>query len=680
MRQKFTIRRLVFAEALIAILFVGLVGYSGASNLMKTRQTWQDFLEIVYEKQDKVMTIRSAMGYGGAIHNFKNYVLRAAETNYVAFHASAGEILGALTDYREVGSLTQVESDAMATLEELVAVYGSAADEAKSLFAAGMTPSDVDGQIKIDDAPYLAALTALSAELDQQTQTQSVALSAAVDRALSILLISVILAVLGSGVIAVLITRMVATRLRDAISQSEAIASGDLTREIEFTGDDEVGKLGQAMTNMKDALERMLSETRGLIAEVEAGNLDARAETTGFQGAYHELLTGVNKIVEALKRSQTSTQEEAALTSEFLGDLSKVIEGIADRDLSVRMSGSYRDDYQAVSSSFNTAVETLDVTLSSVATMGDQVAAAANEISASAESVAERSSQQASNIEEVSSSLQEVESSTQQNTSNAREARGISEATGAATKKGVDSMHRLSEAMERIRESSDSTAKIVKTIDEIAFQTNLLALNAAVEAARAGDAGKGFAVVAEEVRNLAMRSADAAKDTAELIEESVDNAQQGVSINEEVVSQLGEIDSGVSRVEEGMSEIAVASEQQSRGVTEITRAVDEMHAATQATAASSQQSAGAAEELKGHAQRMQGIVAEFTLSRRGAHDPRQPSQPVAVVSGGNGHAFDGEGVSSGGNGHTLDGEGVSQSRNRVPEELIPFDEEALADF
>ncbi len=410
----------------------------------------------------------------------------------------------------------------------------------------------------------------------------------------------------------------------------------------------------------------MLSETHGLIAKVEAGNLDARAETTGFQGAYHELLTGVNKIVEALKGSQTIVQEEAARTSEFLGDLSTVIDGLADRDLSVRMSGSYRDDYQVVSASFNTAVETLDITLRSVSETGDQVTAAAQEILAGSQAVADQSSQQASNIEEVSSSLQEVESSTKQNTANAREARGISEETGQATKKGTDSMGRLSEAMSKIRESSGATAKIVKTIDEIAFQTNLLALNAAVEAARAGDAGKGFAVVAEEVRNLAMRSAEEAKGTAELIEESVDNAQEGVSINEEVVEQLGEIDSGVSRVDEVMSEIAAASDQQSQGVTEITTAVDEMNAATQATAASSEQSASAAEELTGHAQRLQELVAEFTLSRGGAKAPRQASHSVAVVSGGNGHAFDGE--------------GVSQGRNRVSEELVPFDQEALGDF
>src|SRR5207244_3670763 len=131
---------------------------------------------------------------------------------------------------------------------------------------------------------------------------------------------------------------------------------------------------------------------------------------------------------------------------------------------------------------------------------------------------------------------------------------------------GVRSMQHLSEAITKIKGSADSTAKIVKTIDEIAFQTNLLALNAAVEAARAGDAGKGFAVVAEEVRNLAMRSAEAAKHTANLIEESVKNADGGVALNQEVLSNLQEINGQIEKVSEVVAEIAAASDQQSQGV------------------------------------------------------------------------------------------------------------------
>src|SRR5207244_6281044 len=142
----------------------------------------------------------------------------------------------------------------------------------------------------------------------------------------------------------------------------------------------------------------------------------------------------------------------------------------------------------------------------------------------------------------------------------------LSEGARASANKGMGSMKRLSQAMDKIKSSGDATAKSVKTIDEIACQTNLLALDAAVEAARAGDAGKGFAVVAEEVRNLAMRSAEAAKNTANLIEESVKNVEGGVALNQEVLSNLQEINGQIEKVSEVVAEIAAASDQQSQGV------------------------------------------------------------------------------------------------------------------
>jgi methyl-accepting chemotaxis protein len=190
-------------------------------------------------------------------------------------------------------------------------------------------------------------------------------------------------------------------------------------------------------------------------------------------------------------------------------------------------------------------------------------------------------------------------------------------------------MQKLSAAMDAIKKSADATAKIVKTIDEIAFQTNLLALNAAVEAARAGDAGKGFAVVAEEVRNLAMRSAEAAKNTANLIEESVRNADGGVQINEDVSRNLQEIRDQIKKVSDVMAEIAAASEQQSQGVDQITTAVEQMNTVTQQTAANAEESASAAQELSAQAEEMLGMVSHFKLTNSGETARRPPTPAPA---------------------------------------------------
>jgi methyl-accepting chemotaxis protein len=188
----------------------------------------------------------------------------------------------------------------------------------------------------------------------------------------------------------------------------------------------------------------------------------------------------------------------------------------------------------------------------------------------------------------------------------------------------VDITKKLSEAVLRIKTSSDATAKIVKTIDEIAFQTNLLALNAAVEAARAGDSGKGFAVVAEEVRNLAMRSAEAAKNTAGLIEESVQNAESGVAINKDVLNSLSTIREQIDKVSAVMNDIATASEGQGRGVDSVNTAVRKIDQLTRQTSESAEQSSATAQKLNSQAQEMKQIVETFVLSGK-ASEKRSPA-------------------------------------------------------
>lgn len=291
-----------------------------------------------------------------------------------------------------------------------------------------------------------------------------------------------------------------------------------------------------------------------------------------------------------------------------------VLEKVAAKDMTARITGDYRAELGRMKDALNTAVDNLDQSLQQVAVGAEQVGSASGQISSGSQSLAQGSSEQASSLEEISSSLQEMTSMTKQNTANAREAKGLSDAAKKGADKGVANMKNLSAAVDKIKKSSDDTAKIVKTIDEIAFQTNLLALNAAVEAARAGDAGKGFAVVAEEVRNLAMRSAEAAKNTANMIEESVKNAEEGVALNGEVMKNFDEITTQAGKVSEVMAEIAAASEQQSQGIDQVNTAVQQMNQLTQASAANSEESASAAEELSSQAQEMQAMVANFQVS------------------------------------------------------------------
>jgi methyl-accepting chemotaxis protein len=382
---------------------------------------------------------------------------------------------------------------------------------------------------------------------------------------------------------------------------AEKVASGDMAIDIEPQSEQD--KLSRAFLTVVQVNKDLEQELTRLARHARDGALEKRGRVDLFKGAYAEIVGGINEMLDEILQP--------------ISEASDVLVKVAARDLSARMTGDYKGDHAAIKDSLNTAVDNLDAALSEVAAAADQVASASDRISLGSQTVAEGSSEQAASLEEVSSSLQEMASTTEQNTRNAREAQSITESAGDATEKGVAAMKRLSEAVIQIKDSSDSTARIVKTIDEIAFQTNLLALNAAVEAARAGDAGKGFAVVAEEVRNLAMRSAEAAKETAHLIEGSVENTERGVTINEEVVKRLGEIEGGVDRVRDVMAEIATASEQQSRGVNEISTAVEEMNVVTQSTAANAEESSSAADDLATQAQKVRDLVSSFELSRRG---------------------------------------------------------------
>ncbi len=241
----------------------------------------------------------------------------------------------------------------------------------------------------------------------------------------------------------------------------------------------------------------------------------------------------------------------------------------------------------------------------------NQVASAAAQVSASSQSLAEGASEQAASLEETSSSLEEMASSTKSNAENAQKANDLAKQARAAADKGTIDMQAMNVAMEAIKNSSDDIAKIIKTIDEIAFQTNILALNAAVEAARAGEAGMGFAVVADEVRNLAQRSAQAAKETAGKIEGAITKTAQGVGISKQVAETLLEIATKARQVDELVSEVAVASREQTLGITQVNTAVGQMDKVTQSNAANAEESAAAAEELNAQAATMKESVAEL---------------------------------------------------------------------
>jgi len=263
-----------------------------------------------------------------------------------------------------------------------------------------------------------------------------------------------------------------------------------------------------------------------------------------------------------------------------------------------------------------------------------QVTAASGEVSSSSQSLAEGASEQAASLEETSASLEEISSMTKRNADSAENARTISNETSAATEAGTGQMQAMVGAMDAIKASSDNISKIIKTIDEIAFQTNILALNAAVEAARAGEAGAGFAVVADEVRALAQRAAQAAKETAEKIDDSISKSSLGVQLSAQVAAGLKQITDKTQQVNTLVVEIATASKEQTQGLGQIGTAVSQMDKVTQSNAANAEETAASAEELNAQALCLLESVGELMQLVGGAAQPREsakaaPKQSVA---------------------------------------------------
>ncbi|MBQ6814351.1 MAG: HAMP domain-containing protein [Lachnospiraceae bacterium] len=284
---------------------------------------------------------------------------------------------------------------------------------------------------------------------------------------------------------------------------------------------------------------------------------------------------------------------------------------IAEGDLS--MDVKPRTDIDVLGKSFKKLVDDNNHILGNIREASSQVTTGSEQVASASQALAQGSTEQASALEEVSASIDDIAHRTKVNAEEASNANKLVMETKAGAVKGNEQMKEMMAAMSEINQSSENISKIIKVIDDIAFQTNILALNAAVEAARAGAHGKGFAVVAEEVRNLAAKSAQAASETAELIENSIDKVEKGSKIAEETSNALAEIVENVDKIVKIISEIAIASNEQATAVTQIDQALSQVSQVVQSNSATSEECAAASEELSNQAMRLKELVAKFKL-------------------------------------------------------------------
>lgn len=374
------------------------------------------------------------------------------------------------------------------------------------------------------------------------------------------------------------------------------VRNGDYSARVELLSKDELGELSEGMNQMVEELQRRDEEQREAAAKIEVQ-----------QRELEEQMRKLRELKEEVERSRRKLASNVGVLAEHI---KRLAEGDLSVDLVIEGEAAELSDLVV---SLNHMLGRQREMLSEVSVAADQVASAAAQVAEASQSLAEGASEQAASLEETSSSMEEVASMARSNVEGVQEGDRLMKETSEVVGRTRASMKDVMEAMEEIAKASENTQRIVKTIDEIAFQTNLLALNAAVEAARAGEAGAGFAVVADEVRSLAQRSAEAARQTAELIEAMMARVAHGKEILGRAEGDFTQVADRAEKVAEIMAEIAAASREQAQGIEQIKEALSQMDRVTQQVAANAEQSASAAEQMRAQAETLKGIVARFKL-------------------------------------------------------------------
>jgi len=381
-------------------------------------------------------------------------------------------------------------------------------------------------------------------------------------------------------------------------------------RSIDFianpVNDDEGKRIGTVVEWLDRTHEvRIEQEIEDIVEAVKSGQLDTRIELADKEGFFEKLSEGINELTDVI--------------DSVFADVSSTMQSMATGDLTNRIDSDYQGVYLDCKININASIDKISEIVGQVNDSAGFIHNSSQEIASGNNNLSQRAEQQAANLEETASSMEELTSTVKNNSENAQQANQVATTARQLAEKGGDIVTSAVSAMQEINESSNKIAEIIGVIDEIAFQTNLLALNASVEAARAGEQGRGFSVVATEVRNLAQRSATAAKESKELIQTSVQKVRSGTQFVNETGKSLTEIVTGVKKVGDIVAEIAAASAEQSQGIEQVNQAVSQMDEITQQNAALAEQASAASVSMSDQSTNMTQLLGFFKTPAAGGH-------------------------------------------------------------
>ncbi|MBW1779640.1 MAG: MCP four helix bundle domain-containing protein [Deltaproteobacteria bacterium] len=624
-----------FSAVLLLLVIVGLAAYNG---LITASNGFTEYREMA---RDTNLTGRLQANMLMVRMNVKDFIITGSDQDLQQYQDHLKKMHGFLeTAKKEIQDPERAKK--IAFVDKVVAEYQTAFDQ---VIAFKKKRNHIFYDILNVDGPKMEKdLTALmtSAEKDQD-----------IDAAFHA----------GHALRNLLLGRLYVIKFMESNAQKDADRVGSEFAHLE----ERMEKLGQLLDNAER--KEMLKK----VTEAEHKYQNAFKELVLLIFQRNKLITGtldrigpeIAKAVEDVKLDIKAAQDELGPRMVASNHRAELIVGVVG--IIAMLLGAFLAFIitRGITKPLNRVIEGLS-------DGSDQVASASQQVSSGSQSLAEGAAEQAASIEETSSSLEEMSSMTKKNADNANEAKTMMGDAGQIVDKVNRHMGDMLEAIQEITQSSEETGKIIKTIDEIAFQTNLLALNAAVEAARAGEAGAGFAVVADEVRNLALRAAEAAKNTADLIEGTIKSVKNGNELTETTQEAFRENMEIVQKVGNLVDEISAASDEQAQGIEEINKAVSEMDKVVQQVAANAEESASASEEMSAQAEQMQAYVGELgsmvggSSSRGHARAPKGGLQKATVQKSG---ARKREALAA-----------PAKREMAKPENIIPMDDGDFEDF
>lgn len=449
-------------------------------------------------------------------------------------------------------------------------------------------------------------------------------------------------AVAVSIALAIIISRSITVPVKKVLVAAEALAGGDTQIYVDYYSRDEIGKLAKSFGKVINTLQAVAKDIDMLIHAATAGQLDVRADSSRHEGDFKQIVEGINETIQALvtpvylisgamselvegnlsvriegehKGEYGAIQQSINFTLEainaYIRQVSEALSSMAAGDLRVEIKSGFKGDFSVLKDAINIIAFSFGRLMADIGAAAEQVDFGINRVASGAQSVSQGAADQAGAIEELTITISEMARKTKKAADDANDTRMVTHSVKKYSIEGAQSMQNMQKAMNDINDSSDNISKIIRTIDDIAFQTNILALNAAVEAARAGEHGKGFAVVAAEVRGLASKSANAAKETTELIEGSIENVAAGAKITNSTSAALEKIVESVSIAEDVVGTIAVAANDEATAIGQVSTGIEQLSNVVQINAATAEETAAAAQQLSTQSEMLKQFIARF---------------------------------------------------------------------